>query len=88
MKEIVLAESAGFCFGVNRSVSLAEQMLDQYTECYSLGQLIHNDDVVRHFQERGLHVVNTPEEVPDYIARRVHAAQADGAAREAEPAEA
>ena len=30
----------------------------------------------------------TPEEVPDYIARRVHAAQADGAAREAEPAEA
>ena len=65
MKEIVLAESAGFCFGVNRSVSLAEQMLDQYTECYSLGQLIHNDDVVRHFQERGLHVVNTPEEVPE-----------------------
>lgn len=30
----------------------------------------------------------TPEEVPDYIARRVHAAQADGAAQEAEPAEA
>ena len=64
MKEVILAESAGFCFGVKRSVELAEQMLDGGGACYSLGELIHNDDVVRHFRERGLHVVETPEEVP------------------------
>jgi (E)-4-hydroxy-3-methyl-but-2-enyl pyrophosphate reductase len=64
VKEVILAESAGFCFGVKRSVELAEQMLDGGGACYSLGELIHNDDVVRHFRERGLHVVETPEEVP------------------------
>ncbi len=65
MKEIILAESAGFCFGVNRSVKLAEEMLSQGGECYSLGHLIHNNDVVSRFKEQGLHVVEQPEEVPE-----------------------
>ena len=65
MKEILLAESAGFCFGVNRSVKLAEEMLQEGGSCYSLGHLIHNNDVVRRFQEQGLHVVHAPEEVPE-----------------------
>lgn len=64
MKEVILASSAGFCFGVRRSVELAEEMLDQGGVCCSLGELIHNHEVVRHFQERGLRVVETPEEVP------------------------
>ena len=65
MKEIRLAESAGFCFGVSRSVTLAEQMLREGGTCCSLGELIHNDDVVRHFREQGLCVVQNPEEVPE-----------------------
>ena len=65
MKEIILAESAGFCFGVNRSVKLAEEMLSQGGECYSLGHLIHNNDVVEKFRSQGLQVVQTPEEVPE-----------------------
>ena len=65
MKEILLAESAGFCFGVSRSVKLAEEMLAQGGECYSLGHLIHNNDVVNRFREQGLHVVDSPENVPE-----------------------
>ena len=65
MREVILAESAGFCFGVQRSVELAEKLLDEGGVCYSLGQLIHNDDVVRHFQDRGMQVVDTPEQVPE-----------------------
>ena len=65
MKEIFLAESAGFCFGVNRSVKLAEEMLQEGGSCYSLGHLIHNNDVVQRFQEQGLNVVHSPEEVPE-----------------------
>ena len=65
MKEILLAESAGFCFGVSRSVRLAEEMLAGGGECYSLGHLIHNNDVVERFREQGLHVVHSPEEVPE-----------------------
>ena len=65
MKEIILAESAGFCFGVNRSVKLAEEMLMQGGVCYSLGHLIHNNDVVERFRNQGLQVAQSPEEIPE-----------------------
>ena len=65
MKEIILAESAGFCFGVSRSVKLAEEMLQQGGTCYSLGHLIHNNDVVKYFKDKGLHVAQTPNDVPE-----------------------
>ena len=47
MKELKVAQSAGFCFGVSRSVKMAEQMLSEESSCYSFGELIHNADVVR-----------------------------------------
>lgn len=65
MNNYILAESAGFCFGVSRSVKLAEDILYKEGGCYCLGQLIHNDDVVRKLSERGMKVVDTPEEVPE-----------------------
>ena len=65
MKRVIVSESAGFCFGVKRSVELAETMLSGGGECWSLGQLIHNDDVVHRLREKGLHVAASPEEIPD-----------------------
>lgn len=64
MKQIFVAKSAGFCFGVSRSVDMAEKLLSD-GGAYSLGQLIHNDDVVRHFEQKGLRVLNAPEELPE-----------------------
>lgn len=64
MKELIVAKSAGFCFGVSRSVDMAEKLLEE-GKAYSLGQLIHNDDVVSHFSHRGLTVINSPEELPE-----------------------
>lgn len=64
MNKYILADSAGFCFGVSRSVELAENLLEKEGGCYCLGQLIHNDDVVKKLSERGMKVVDTPEEVP------------------------
>ena len=45
MRELRVAESAGFCFGVQRSVEMAEKLLES-GPCLSLGQLIHNDGEV------------------------------------------
>lgn len=59
MKELIIAKSAGFCFGVSRSVTMAEEMLASEPRCFSLGQLIHNDDVVRHLEGEGLTVVDS-----------------------------
>ena len=63
MREFTVAKSAGFCFGVSRSVELAQKMLEEGA-AYSLGQIIHNDDVVSYLARRGLSVINSPEELP------------------------
>lgn len=63
MREFTVAKSAGFCFGVSRSVELAQKMLEDGA-AYSLGQIIHNDDVVSYLARRGLSVINSPEELP------------------------
>ena len=46
MKKLIVAKSAGFCFGVSRSVKMAEELLRSGEKCSSLGELIHNADVV------------------------------------------
>lgn len=52
MKTITLADSAGFCFGVKRAVDTALKMKDKYkSEIYTLGPLIHNNDVVDFLKE-------------------------------------
>ena len=63
MREFTVAKSAGFCFGVSRSVELAQKMLEDGA-AYSLGQIIHNDNVVSYLARRGLSVINSPEELP------------------------
>ena len=63
MNKIIVAKSAGFCFGVSRSVDMAQQLLKD-GKAYSLGQLIHNDDVVHRFEREGLKVVEKPEDLP------------------------
>ena len=65
MRELRVAESAGFCFGVQRSVELAEKLLAEHGACASLGELIHNEDVVRKLSEKGMRVIADPEEARD-----------------------
>ena len=63
MKEIRVAKSAGFCFGVSRSVDMAQKLLEEQGSARSLGPIIHNEDVVNALAERGLHVANSVEEI-------------------------
>lgn len=62
MKELRVARSAGFCFGVRRSVELAEELMERSGPSASLGQLIHNEDVVAALEKKGLHVIDSPEQ--------------------------
>lgn len=66
MREIVVSKSAGFCFGVSRSVELAEALLKKGEgPCWSLGELIHNEHVVSELRSRGLAVAERAEDVPE-----------------------
>jgi len=64
MKKLIVAESAGFCFGVERSVRLAEDALKE-GPCFCLGQLMHNDAAVAALEAKGLRVIDSPEDLPE-----------------------
>ncbi len=66
--KVVVARSAGFCYGVRRAVELAEEQAARGVPCVMLGSLIHNRDVTRRLAAQGLRVVDSPEEVPDGAA--------------------
>ena len=74
MKQLHVAKTAGFCFGVKRSVDLAEEMLATHDSCYSFGHLIHNDDMVHRLEEQGLRIVESDEglHAGDAVIVRAH----------------
>ncbi|MBE7016753.1 MAG: bifunctional 4-hydroxy-3-methylbut-2-enyl diphosphate reductase/30S ribosomal protein S1 [Ruminococcaceae bacterium] len=65
MKELLIAESAGFCVGVDRSVALAEETLSRYGKAVSYGELIHNRDEIARLEERGLKTIDCIDDIPD-----------------------
>ena len=76
MKKLIVAESAGFCFGVSRSVDLAEKLIAANGSCASLGELIHNEDVVSALTKKGMRVIHAPAEVQagEHVLIRAHGA--------------
>jgi len=62
---IEIASSAGWCFGVERIVDLAEKLLaSEPLPVYCLGELIHNPQEVKRFEEKGLIFINTVDQLP------------------------
>ncbi|WP_407311037.1 bifunctional 4-hydroxy-3-methylbut-2-enyl diphosphate reductase/30S ribosomal protein S1 [Desulfosporosinus sp. SB140] len=55
------AEKAGFCFGVKRALDMAERTVET-SSAVSLGPLIHNQQVVKRLERRGIQVVNALED--------------------------
>ena len=63
MREVLLAKSAGFCYGVRRAVELAED-LAQSQPIYLLGEITHNDHVISKLEQMGAVTVHSLEEIP------------------------
>ena len=58
MPEIRLAKTAGFCYGVRNAVEIAEQTAKETQKTiYTYGPLIHNQAVVSHLEEIGIHAI-------------------------------
>ncbi len=57
--EITVAKTAGFCFGVNRAINMAEKASKEYERCCTYGPIIHNRNVVRRLEEEGVREVNS-----------------------------
>jgi 4-hydroxy-3-methylbut-2-enyl diphosphate reductase len=60
------ATSAGFCFGVERILRMAEELLDsKQNHIYCLGELIHNPQEVRRIKAMGMKFIQNPSELPN-----------------------
>ena len=67
--EIKLAKTAGFCFGVKRAVDAVYKQLekekDGHTPIYTYGPIIHNEEVIKDMEKRGVSVLKNPEELEE-----------------------
>ena len=62
--KIILAKSAGYCFGVRDAVNAAYDVSKEYGEVYMLGDIVHNENVVEDLEKNGVKVVENLEEIP------------------------
>lgn len=65
--EIVRAQRAGMCMGVNLALSKLDDLIAQMPQAGSLfilGSIIHNPQVVRSYADKGVVTVHAPEEIP------------------------
>lgn len=65
--EVVLAEHAGFCFGVKRAVKMADDAASTHDTVQSLGPLIHNPQVVNQLSEKGVRRVDSLDEIDEGV---------------------
>lgn len=62
--EVRVAKSAGFCFGVERAVNkVYEQVRTGKKNVYTFGPIIHNEEVVKDLEEKGIRVLHSKEEL-------------------------
>ena len=62
--DVTVAKTAGFCFGVKRAVEKVYKQIEKgKTPIYTFGPIIHNEEVVRDLEERGVKVLETAEEL-------------------------
>ena len=64
MRQVTLAKSAGFCFGVKRAVNKVYEEAKK-GRVYTYGPIIHNEEVVKDLENKGVKVINRLEEFQD-----------------------
>ncbi len=60
MREVIIAKSAGFCFGVKRAVDTVYEQVnnkDDKTKVFTFGPIIHNEEVVNDLASKGVDIL-------------------------------
>ena len=62
--EVIKAKTAGFCFGVKRAVDTVYEQVDSCEGAiYTYGPIIHNEEVVKDMESKGVIVIRSEEEL-------------------------
>ena len=77
--QITLAKTAGFCFGVNRAVTMLYDLVNDGVKVSTLGPIIHNPQVISDLESRGVKILESAENAsPDAkIVIRTHGVEKD-----------
>lgn len=77
--QITLAKTAGFCFGVNRAVTMLYDLVNDGVKVSTLGPIIHNPQVISDLESRGVKILESAESAsPDAkIVIRTHGVEKD-----------
>ncbi len=59
--KVVVDDKSGFCFGVVKAITIAEQQLKKYGSLYCLGDIVHNNKEIERLKAKGLVVINHQE---------------------------
>ena len=72
--KVLQAKTAGFCYGVERAVALAEQTARERGSCVMLGSIVHNEAVIRDLAARGVRQAAGLEDIRpgDTVLIRAH----------------
>ncbi len=63
--QIEVAKTAGFCFGVNRAVDMLYELVESGKKVCTLGPIIHNPVVIEELENKGVKIIDTPEDAPE-----------------------
>ncbi len=63
--EFIIAKSAGFCFGVKKAVETVENNMGKHAKLYTLGEIIHNPQVVKKFKDNGVNPINSANDIDE-----------------------
>jgi len=63
--KISVAKDAGYCFGVRDAVNMAYDATEKHGNVYMLGDIVHNERVVKDLEKAGAKVVETLDDIPD-----------------------
>ena len=63
MADVILAKTAGFCFGVKRAVDMVYEQIGGNEKIYTYGPIIHNETVVNDLKNKGVRVIESEEEL-------------------------
>lgn len=61
--EVKLAKTAGFCFGVKRAMEQVYEQIGKGEKIYTYGPIIHNEEVVKELEKKGVTVIHSDEEL-------------------------
>ncbi len=64
--EILVAKSAGYCFGVQKAIETAENSINKYPKSiYTLGPIIHNHQVIERLENQGVYSIDDMDEIQE-----------------------